>query len=212
MLVYRALVPLHKTQNQIYSAPQAKFLRICTSKCKILPAPQAIFLPIYTSQMQNPIGNPHIWGAKTPKKSRTPAYTFSSLIWKNTRFSLSVYDFLYNSFHDFIMQFLYTNYPKSLGKVRAGTTIYFSIADALIYNILDRPLHGRGCAKLTPNRFLEDWLFCKMFVIRRSSWGQFCDILIWTSRNTSWFYFLFFTKIIKKGVQKRVPVSARING
>ena len=60
VLVYRALVPLQKTQNQIYPAPQATILRICTSKCKILPAPQAKILPIYTSQMQNPIGNRHI--------------------------------------------------------------------------------------------------------------------------------------------------------
>ena len=67
VLAYRALVPLYKTQNQIHPAPQAKILRICTSKCKILPAPQAIFLPIYTSQMQNPIGNRHIRGAKTQK-------------------------------------------------------------------------------------------------------------------------------------------------
>ena len=72
VLAYRALVPLYKTQNQIHPAPQAKILRICISKCKILPAPQAIFLPIYTSQMQNPIGNRHIRGAKTPKFSRSP--------------------------------------------------------------------------------------------------------------------------------------------
>ena len=43
VLAYRALVPLYKTQNQIHPAPQAKILRICTSKCKILPPPQAIF-------------------------------------------------------------------------------------------------------------------------------------------------------------------------
>ena len=50
MLAYRALVPLYKIQNQIHPAPQAKILRICTSKCKILPAPQAkIFADLHFS-------------------------------------------------------------------------------------------------------------------------------------------------------------------
>ena len=98
VLAYRALVPLYKTQNQIHPAPQAKILRICISKCKILPAPQAKILRICTSKCKilpapqaKIFADLHFSNAKSyresayltcqnPKKSRTPAYTFSSLI------------------------------------------------------------------------------------------------------------------------------------
>ena len=49
------------------------------------------------------------------------------------------------------MQFLYTNFPKSLGKVRAGTTKCFSIADAL--RVLEIDSRFSVTVRTLPRRF-----------------------------------------------------------